>query len=45
MPERLPGAATLVLYDTSGEWGYLGELYAIQVANLASHFGPWTAKP
>lgn len=44
-PQRLRGAATLVLYDTSGEWGYLGELYAIQVANLASHFGPWRAKP
>jgi uncharacterized protein YdaL len=34
-----------VLYDTSGPWGYLGELYAIQVANLGSHFGSWTAKP
>lgn len=36
---------TLVLYDTSGSWGYLGELYAIEAANLASHFGAWTAEP
>jgi len=36
---------TLVLYDTSGDWGWLGELYAQQVANLVSHFGSWTALP
>jgi uncharacterized protein YdaL len=34
-----------VLYDTTGPWGYLGELYAVQLVNLASHFGAWTAKP
>jgi uncharacterized protein YdaL len=44
-PQHPSGRRTLVLYDTSGDWGYLGELYAIQVANLASHFGAWTAKP
>ena len=38
------GATALVLYDTTGEWGALGELYAIGTANLASHFGSWTAK-
>jgi uncharacterized protein YdaL len=38
-------ASTLVLYDTTGEWGWLGELYAIMSANLASHFGSWTAMP
>src|SRR6266700_755747 len=38
-------ATTLVLYDTSGEWGWLGEMYATMVANLVSHFGSWTAKP
>lgn len=46
--EGIPGAAgtrTLVLYDTTGEYGWLGELYAIATANLASHFGPWTARP
>ena len=37
--------STLVLYDTTGQWGWLGELYAIMSANLASHFGSWTAKP
>lgn len=40
----LPGT-TLVLYDVSGPWGYLGELYAIYMANLAGHFGTFTAKP
>lgn len=33
-----------MLYDTTGPWGYLGELYAIQLAHLASHFGSWSAK-
>jgi uncharacterized protein YdaL len=44
----IPGAVgrrTLVLYDTTGDYGWLGELYAISSANLVSHFGPWTAKP
>jgi uncharacterized protein YdaL len=36
---------TLVLYDTTGPWGWLGEIYGIMAANLASHFGPWTAQP
>src|SRR5690348_15235372 len=36
---------TLVLYDTTGNWGWLGELYGIMAANLASHFGSWTAQP
>jgi uncharacterized protein YdaL len=36
---------TLVLYDTAGQWGYLGELYATMVANLAGHFGTVTAAP
>jgi predicted deacetylase len=42
-----PGAraTTLVLYDDSGPYGWLGELYGIAVANLVSHFGAWTAKP
>lgn len=37
--------STLVLYDTTAQWGWLGELYGIMSANLASHFGSWTAKP
>jgi uncharacterized protein YdaL len=36
---------TLVLYDTEGQWGYLGELYAEATANLAGHFGTVDAKP
>ena len=36
---------SLILYDRSGDWGALGELYAIGTANLASRFGAWTAKP
>jgi uncharacterized protein YdaL len=36
---------TLVLYDTTGEWGWLGELYATNIGSLVSHFGTWTAKP
>ena len=35
----------LILYDTTGPWGWLGEAYATMTANLASHFGAWTAKP
>ncbi|WP_433827653.1 DUF2334 domain-containing protein [Actinoplanes sp. CA-015351] len=43
-----PGAGsakTLVLYDTTNDYGWLGEVYATQTANLASHFGTWTAAP
>ena len=38
-------ARTLVLYDTTGDYGWMGEVYATQTANLASHFGSWTAAP
>lgn len=38
-------STTLVLYDTTGEWGWLGELYAIGAGNLATHFGTVTAEP
>ncbi len=45
----LPGSATqtstLVLYDTTGPWGWLGEIYATMAGNLASHFGAWVAMP
>ncbi len=37
--------STLVLYDESGEWGWLGELYAAAAGTLASHFGTWSAMP
>ncbi|MBG0833289.1 DUF2334 domain-containing protein [Planomonospora sp. ID67723] len=39
------GRSTLVLYDTTGQWGWLGELYATQTANLTGHFGTFTAMP
>ncbi len=35
----------LVLYDSSGAWGHLGELYAQMVANLATHFGEFDVLP
>lgn len=35
----------LILYDSTGPYAWLGELYGIMVANLASHFGTWTAQP
>lgn len=36
---------TLILYDTTGPWSFLGELYAQMTANLVSHFGTWKAHP
>src|SRR5439155_23715665 len=45
----LPGSAsqvsTLVLYDTTGPWGWLGEIYATMAGDLASHLGAWVAMP
>jgi uncharacterized protein YdaL len=38
-------ATTLVLYDSTNSWGYLGQLYAMAAGNLASHFGKVTAEP
>jgi uncharacterized protein YdaL len=38
-------ATTLVLYDSTNSWGYLGQLYGIAAGNLASHFGKVTAEP
>jgi uncharacterized protein YdaL len=45
VPESPATKRSLILYDRSGDWGALGELYAIGTANLASRFGAWTAKP
>lgn len=39
------GASTLVLYDTTGAYGWLGELYAEYAGNLVSRFGTWKAEP
>jgi uncharacterized protein YdaL len=38
-------ATTLVVYDSTNTWGWLGELYAIGAGNLATHFGKVTAEP
>ncbi|MDN3357717.1 polysaccharide deacetylase family protein [Actinomadura sp. DC4] len=37
--------SALVLYDTSGPYGFLGELYAMLAANLAGHFGTVKTEP
>jgi uncharacterized protein YdaL len=39
------GTSALVLYDITGTWGYLGELYAMAAANLAGHFGSVKTEP
>jgi uncharacterized protein YdaL len=38
-------ATTLVLYDTTSEYGWMGEAYATQIANLAGRFGTYKALP
>lgn len=38
-------ASTLVLYDSTGAYGWLGELYALGGGTLATHFGRVTAEP
>src|SRR5205807_153287 len=40
----IPGATgrTLVLYDSTGPYAFLGEQYALATANLSSHFCDWT---
>ena len=43
--EASPDTRALILYDVSGKWGSLGGLHATLTANLAGHFGRWTAKP
>ena len=36
---------TLILYDSTGPTGWLGELYAIACVSLAGHFGATASKP
>ena len=43
--EASPDTRALILYDVSGKWGWIGGLYATLTANLAGHFGRWTAEP
>jgi uncharacterized protein YdaL len=35
----------LILYDTTGAYGWLGELYGIAAVTLANHFGTTASKP
>ena len=43
--EWSPNVRTLILYDHSGEWAWLGSMDATFTANLAGHFGSWKAEP
>lgn len=36
---------TLILYDSSGKWAWLGQLNATLTANLVGHFGTFKAEP
>jgi uncharacterized protein YdaL len=38
-------SGALVLYDTTGPYAFLGELYAAGLSNLAGHFGTVKAEP
>jgi len=44
-----PGAKstqkTLVLYDSTGPWAWLGEAYAVETGNLVSHGSPYVMHP
>ncbi len=41
----LTGTSALVLYDTAGQYGFLGELYGMATANLSGHFGTVKTEP
>ena len=43
--EWSPNVRTLVLYDYTGKWPWVGEIDAIFTANLAGHFGPVDPEP
>ncbi|WP_067459896.1 DUF2334 domain-containing protein [Actinomadura macra] len=44
-PSTAAATSALVLYDSAGPYGFLGELYGMATANLAGRFGTVTAKP
>lgn len=44
-PGANPGRNTLILYDTTGAWGWLGQAYAVQAGNLVSHASKYTMLP
>jgi len=41
-PGANPAQNTLVLYDSTGQWAWLGEAYAVMAANLVSHGSKFT---
>ncbi|MBV8157344.1 MAG: DUF2334 domain-containing protein [Dyella sp.] len=41
-PGSNPNRSTLVVYDSTGPYGWLGEAYAVMAANLASHGSQYT---
>jgi uncharacterized protein YdaL len=43
--QSLGSSSALVLFDVAGPYGFLGELYAMAIANLAGHFGSVATEP
>lgn len=41
-PGANPNQNTLVLYDTTGQWGWLGEAYGVNAGNLVTHGSKYT---
>ena len=41
-PGANPNQNTLVLYDTTGQWGWLGEAYGVMAGNLVTHGSKYT---
>ena len=44
-PGANPNQNTLVLYDSSGQWGWLGEAYGVMAGNLVTHGSKYTLHP
>jgi uncharacterized protein YdaL len=44
-PGAGPGLRTLVLYDTTGEFGWTGEMNAVRIGHLVSHGSTWVMHP
>ncbi|HUB91693.1 MAG TPA: DUF2334 domain-containing protein [Dyella sp.] len=44
-PGANPNQNTLVLYDITGQWGWLGEAYGVMAGNLVTHGSKYTLQP
>jgi uncharacterized protein YdaL len=44
-PGANPNQNTLVLYDSTGQWGWLGEAYGVMASNLVTHGSQYTLHP